>query len=122
MTFRSLAPVFPVRDIDAAARHYRALGFDVRPYEGDAPYAFADRDGVSLHLAQVDRLNPKRNTTAVYAYVVDADTLFEEWRDAEIECHLHAPRDTEYGLREGACVDPDGNLIRFGSEIRATAV
>ncbi len=121
MTFRSIAPVFPVRDIDAAARRYRALGFEVRPYEGDAPYAFADRDGISLHLAQVDRLNPRRNTTAIYAYVDDADALFDEWREAEGKCHLHAPRDTEYGLREGACVDPDGNLIRFGSEIRATA-
>ena len=28
-----------------------------------------------------------------------------------------APVDTVYGLREGAHVDPDGNLLRFGSPL-----
>jgi hypothetical protein len=27
------------------------------------------------------------------------------------------PQDTEYGLRAGAYVDPDGNLLRFGSPL-----
>jgi hypothetical protein len=30
---------------------------------------------------------------------------------------LVAPFDTDYGLREGSHVDPDGNVIRFGSPI-----
>jgi hypothetical protein len=28
-----------------------------------------------------------------------------------------APVDTDYGLREGWHIDPDGNLLRFGSPI-----
>lgn len=28
-----------------------------------------------------------------------------------------APADTDYGLREGAHVDPDNNLLRFGADI-----
>ena len=27
------------------------------------------------------------------------------------------PVDTSYGMREGAHVDPDGNLLRFGSPL-----
>jgi hypothetical protein len=30
-----------------------------------------------------------------------------------------APVDTDYGLREFALVDPDGNLIRIGSQLRS---
>lgn len=68
-------------------------------------------------MAQVDDLVPKRNMSAVYLYVDDADALFEEWSSLEIDGRLIAPRDTEYGLREGACLDRDANLIRFGSGI-----
>ena len=49
MTFRRLAPVFPVRNIELAVEHYRKLGFTVRRYEGTDPYAFAERDGIELH-------------------------------------------------------------------------
>ena len=56
--FRNVAPVLPVGDVVSAVAHYRRLGFDVRTDEGGAPYAYARRDEVSLHLAQVDGLDP----------------------------------------------------------------
>jgi hypothetical protein len=31
---------------------------------------------------------------------------------------LHEPVDTDYGLREFAHVDPDGNLLRVGSPMK----
>lgn len=107
--------MFPVRDIDLAVEHYRKLGFTVRLYEGPDAYAFAEREGIELHLAQVDDLKPKRNMSAVYLYVDDADALYEEWDRAGIDGRLVAPNNTSYGLREGACLDRDANLIRFGS-------
>ncbi len=117
MTFHRLSPVFPVRNIAEAIEHYRKLGFTVRRYEGAEPYAFAERDGIELHLAQVDDLKPKRNMSAVYLYVDDADALYGEWSRAGIDGRLVEPTDTSYGLREGACLDRDANLIRFGSGI-----
>ena len=118
MSFDRLSPVFPVRDIESALEHYSRLGFAVRRYEGPDAYAFAERDGIEIHLAQVDDLKPKRNMSAVYLYVDDADALFREWSKAGIDGRLVAPTDTSYGLREGACLDRDANLIRFGSGIR----
>jgi uncharacterized glyoxalase superfamily protein PhnB len=111
------APVLPVGDIAAAVAHYRSLGFSVRTYEGDAPYAYAERNGVSLHLSGVHGLDPATTTSAVYLYVTDADTLYAQWRLARVDGRLVAPQDTDYGLREGAHIDPDGNLLRFGSPL-----
>jgi hypothetical protein len=117
MRFDRLSPVFPVRDIELAVEHYRKLGFTVRLYEGPDRYAFAERDGIELHLTQVDDLKPRRNMSAVYLYVDDADALYREWSRARIDGRLVEPSDTSYGLREGACLDRDANLIRFGSGI-----
>jgi hypothetical protein len=46
--------------------------------------------------------------------------LYAEWSGAGIDGHFHEPRDTTYGLREGACLDRDANLIRFGSPLRTS--
>ena len=117
MTFTRIAPVFPVRDLDRAVEHYTRLGFEVRRYDGPDAYAFAVRDSIEVHLTQVDDLKPRRNMSAVYLYVDDADTLHAEWAHARVEGRLVAPSDTEYGMREGACLDADANLIRFGSPL-----
>lgn len=114
-TIRSLSPVLPVADIDAAAAHYRRLGFTVERYEGSDPYAFATRDGVTLHLSEAANLDPSSTTSAVYLYVDDADELCAEWSADGIAGRTVAPVDAPYGLREGAHVDPDGNLLRFGA-------
>ncbi|MDT3440337.1 MULTISPECIES: VOC family protein [unclassified Pseudofrankia] len=48
--------------------------------------------------------------------VDDADDLAAEWRSAGVE--IHSPEDTDWGQREGAVIDPEGNVLRFGSPIR----
>lgn len=115
VTVGRVAPVLPVADIGRAAAHYRALGAEVRRYEGDAPYAFVTLGQVELHLAQVVDLEPLANTSAVYLFVDDADALYATWRRSGVGGRLLPPVDTGYGLREGSHVDPDGNLLRFGS-------
>ena len=52
---------------------------------------------------------------SAYLYVRDADALYEEWTRPGIAGHTHPPGPTPYKLREGSHVDPDGNVIRFGS-------
>ena len=45
----------------------------------------------------------------------DADALYEEWTKPGVGGLTRPVGPTPYGLREGSHVDPDGNLIRFGS-------
>ena len=121
-TLSSVAPVFPTTDLARALEHYRRLGFEVSPYEGshgNGYYGFAHRDEVHLHLALVPgAIDQSHSNVAVYLYVDDADALYEEWSKV-VDGRFVKPVDTEYGLREGAHVDPDGNLIRFGSRLRS---
>jgi DNA-binding MarR family transcriptional regulator len=112
---RSFSPVFPVRDLAAALAHYAALGFRTFAYEGGDQYGFADRDGVGLHLAA--HAGPDFHPASAYLYVHDADALYEEWSRPGLAGHTHAVGATDYKLREGSHVDPDGNLIRFGSPV-----
>lgn len=115
--FSRVVPVLPVADIAAAAAHYQTLGFEVTLYEGGAAYGYALRGDVELHLSQHGGLDPQTTTSAAYLYVADAKALYAEWRSAGASGKLHPPTDTDYGLCEGAYIDPDGNLLRFGSPI-----
>jgi DNA-binding MarR family transcriptional regulator len=114
---RSFSPVFPVRDLDAALAHYTALGFTTEAYH-DGGYGFADRGQVSLHLSVLPEHEPDGNVCAAYLHVDDADALAAEWARPGIGGRTVPPTDTPYRMREGAHLDPDNNLIRFGSPLR----
>jgi predicted enzyme related to lactoylglutathione lyase len=109
-----IAPIFPVRNLDLAMDHYRRLGFAVRRYPPGG-YGFASRDGVEIHLGVVS--DTDRQPSTAYLFVDDADELAGQWRATGVE--VHGPQDTEWGQHEGAVVDPDGNVIRFGSPMAA---
>ncbi|GAA5156298.1 hypothetical protein GCM10023321_31770 [Pseudonocardia eucalypti] len=118
IVFRDVAPVIPVRDLDAALDRYRQLGFTTRAYSGDARYGYADRGQVSLHLTESARHSPECDGAVVYLYVSDANAVHTEWAAAGLPGCLGEPRDTDYGLREFGYVDPDGTLHRVGSPLR----
>lgn len=105
---------------------YRSLGFEADAYDeagadGAPVYGFLRRDDVHIHLARVDELDPRTSMSACYLYVSDADALFAAWKALAPPGRLSAPQDTPYGLREFAYVDPNGNLMRVGSELEATS-
>jgi Ser/Thr protein kinase RdoA (MazF antagonist) len=116
--FTSFSPVFPVRDVRRALLHYASLGFEVAAYADGDGYGFAERDGVSLHLSLDEGHRPEaghQHVGAAYLYVEDADALYDEWARPGVGGLTRRVGDTPYRLREGSHVDPDGNLIRFGS-------
>ena len=116
--FSSFSPVFPVRDLRRALAHYASLGFEVEPYADGDGYGFAERDDVSLHLSLDEGHGPEaghQHVGTAYLYVEDADALYDEWARAGVGGLTRRVGDTPYKLREGSHVDPDDNLIRFGS-------
>jgi predicted enzyme related to lactoylglutathione lyase len=108
-----VAPVFPVSDLAAALAYYRGLGFGTREWHGGG-YGFLTFEGAEIHLGvERDRdARPDRRATA-YLFVGDADATARAWLAAGGDVRL--PEDTDWGQHEGALVDPDGNVIRFGS-------
>ena len=114
-TLRRIAPVFVTTDLPRALRHYGRLGFAVEAYDGGGEYGYASRDGLEIHLAAVRTIDQRTTTSCAYVWVDDAAALYEEWSSAAVGGRLDRPEQTDYGLREGAHVDLDGNLIRFGS-------
>jgi catechol 2,3-dioxygenase-like lactoylglutathione lyase family enzyme len=116
MTFESVAPIVPVRDLDAALDRYRRLGFAVRAYAGPQRYGFAQRDGVALHLSEHGHQHQLGHPQiSVYLYVSDADAVHREW--AGVEGHLSEVEDTPWGMREFAYADPDGTVHRVGHHL-----
>ena len=105
-------PIFVVADVPRAVAHYKRLGFNTAYH--DAGYAFANRGDVTIHLASAE--GQPTGGGAIYLHVDDADRLAEGWREAGVD--VSEPEEFDYGKREGKHVDPDGNIIRFGSPLR----
>jgi hypothetical protein len=108
---KRIAPIFPVRDLSIALDHYQRLGFTVRTYDKGG-YGFATLDGVEIHLG-VLAVGMATAPASAYLFVDDADQLAQAWTVAGAQ--VEAPQDTEWGQHEGVIIDPDGNIIRFGS-------
>jgi predicted lactoylglutathione lyase len=112
---RRIAPIFPVRELSVSLEYYASLGFTTREYEGGG-YGFATLDGVEIHLGTG---GDSASRASAYLFVEDADDLAETWQSAGVM--VHPPQDTEWGQHEGAIVDPDGNVIRFGSPMNPSS-
>jgi len=110
-TLKRIAPIFPVRDLRTSLAHYQRLGFATRAY-AKGGYGYASLDGVEIHLGVVPG-GVSATPASAYLFVEDADQLAQRWTSAGAD--VRPPQDTEWGQHEGVVIDPDGNVIRFGS-------
>ncbi|MBA2474848.1 MAG: VOC family protein [Actinobacteria bacterium] len=131
MSLSQTIPAMPVQDAAAAADFYRhRLGFEVLHHDGG--FAVLGRDEAVVHLWQAsdeswrERESLERpvrsgaesflaGTASCRIAVEGVDELYGELREREV---LHpvsqdGPSDTDFGTREFATVDLDGNLITF---------
>jgi catechol 2,3-dioxygenase-like lactoylglutathione lyase family enzyme len=110
-------PALPVSDIAAAAGHYRdEFGFAVLHRE--ARFAVIERDDARIHLWLADGGGPGAEAhlagSASCRIEVDGvDELYEELRPVLHPVSKDGPKDTDFGSREFATLDRDGNLIEF---------
>jgi ankyrin repeat protein len=116
----SVAPGLPCTDLARTVEHYQRLGFAFS-FPGasgvaQAGFAIAQRDGIELHFAVKKDHDPARTATWVYLGVEDADELAAEFAGAGADQGRQA-RDTDYFMRELAHIDPDGNMLLFGSPL-----
>lgn len=121
-----LYPTMRCKDADAMIAWLKdALGFrELVVYRSDRVVQHAELAfGSSILMLGQDRENEYgklvgnlegRRTDAIYMAVDDPDALYARVKasGAKIEMELH---DTDYGSREFACRDPEGNLWSFGT-------
>ena len=120
-----VAPILPSRDLAATAEFYSGLGF-AELGRWPKEYLIVMRGEIGLHFFFSPDIDPWSSIAGCYLYAADADSLFAELSrlglPAEGIPRLHgAPEDTDYGMREFAVVDPDGNLLRIGSSTETPA-
>lgn len=112
---RSIAPVFSTSNLARWLDHYHALGFTVSSYNDE--YGFASLGDVEIHVSVNPDHDPATTAGCAYLHVEDSDAVHARWSRVE-GGRGPAPVDTEYGLREGGHIDPDGNLLRYGCPIK----
>ena len=113
------SPIFPVADLPRALAHYAALGCTVEHARRRLRLRRPGRASSCTSSSSPDD-DRAADRAAAYLHVPDADALAAEW--AARRPAPSAPVDTDYGLREGRHVDPDGNLLRFGSPLASARV
>jgi catechol 2,3-dioxygenase-like lactoylglutathione lyase family enzyme len=131
VTLSQTIPALPVRDAERAVEFYRdRLGFEVVHHDGG--FAVVSRDGAELHLWEAgddswrERSSLDRpvqsgaesfiaGTASCRIVADDVDGLYEELGSNGV---LHpvsrdGVADTDFGTREFATLDLDGNLLTF---------
>jgi catechol 2,3-dioxygenase-like lactoylglutathione lyase family enzyme len=115
-------PILPARDLDATLAFYERLGFEsIGAMPEEWGYLIIRRGGIQLHFYRDPDVDPLTTDHSCYVYTDDADSLHREWntvgvpRDPATGSRLQPPVETDYGMREFALVDPNGNLVRVGS-------
>jgi catechol 2,3-dioxygenase-like lactoylglutathione lyase family enzyme len=128
----STIPALPVRDVGAAVAHYRdRFGFEAQHETPD--FAVLRRDDAVLHLWAAgdeewrlrDNLAQRpvcsgaesflSGTASCRIEVADVDVLFSELQRADVlhDVSREGVTKTDFGTREFATLDVDGNLLTF---------
>jgi len=109
--FEGVTPIFRVRSLPASIDYYvRVLGFKV-DWHDPGIIASVSRDRCGIFLCEGDQGNPG---TWVWIGVGDIEPLFEDYRIKGAKVR-HPPTNYPWAY-EMQIEDPDGNVLRFGSE------
>ena len=109
--FEHADPILSVADMTRSLRYYvDALGFSNAEW-GSNDFTCVTRDGASIYLCERDQGHPG---TWVWLGVDDVEALYEEYKAAGAQI-LEPPQNFPWAC-EMKVVDPDGHVLRFGSD------
>jgi catechol 2,3-dioxygenase-like lactoylglutathione lyase family enzyme len=111
--FENSAPILRVENMDASVAFYcDKLGFQNAPW-GDGDFTSVNRDRAGIYLC---RGGQGRGGAWAWIGVEDVDKLHAEYLSRGVAIRL-PPTNYLWAL-EMQVEDPDGNVLRFGSEPR----
>lgn len=117
-------PLFKVRDMRAAIRHYTEVLDFVLTWPEDTEHSpVVDLGHEQTELQLTTHENERLFGSAVYVYVTDVDSLFAKYKNRGLDTNkpgspVHqGPTDQTWGRREFYVTDADGNTLRFCQSI-----
>ena len=116
---RAAVPVLPASDVAASLAWWVGVcGFAESFRDATPPrYAGIERDGVSLHLAEMSDAKLARvvgDQTMVRIAVEDVEAMFAEYRDRGGTVYPNGGLQRKpWGTKEFAAIDPNGVCVTF---------
>jgi uncharacterized glyoxalase superfamily protein PhnB len=112
--FECSAPILNVSDMSVSLRYYvDVLGFKNADW-GSGDFTYVNRDSAGIYLC---RHGQGQAGTWVWIGVEDVEALYQEYKTSGARIR-HAPQNYPWAL-EMKVEDPDGHVLRFGSEPKA---
>jgi catechol 2,3-dioxygenase-like lactoylglutathione lyase family enzyme len=106
-TLISIAPRFPVGDMEQALAFYAHLGFATAYHDGE--FAMVERDGISLHF------NVSEGHSVCWIGVTNIEALYQQYLPTGA---IQSPLTSQpWGMKEFFLCDPFRNLLLFGESI-----
>ena len=106
-TLISIAPRFPVGDMEQALAFYAHLGFATTYHDGE--FAMVERDGISLHF------NVSEGHSVCWIGVTNIEALYQQYLPTGT---IQSPLTSQpWGMKEFFLCDPFRNLLLFGESI-----
>src|SRR6266571_8892415 len=106
-TLISIAPRFPVADMEQALAFYAQLGFATTYRDGE--FAIVERDGISLHF------NVSEGHSVCWIGVTNIEALYQQYLPTGAV--QSSPQAQPWGMKEFFLCDPFRNLLLFGERI-----
>ena len=116
-------PILPARDLHETRSFYERLGFRVTGWwpQEFGGYAIVWKGDITMHFFAFKEVDPAKNYAQCYWRVKDVDALYAECKSAFADRSgtgaITKLEDKDWGMREFAISDPNGNLIRVGQEL-----
>lgn len=113
----AIHPKLPMRNKAITKEYYtRHLGFvpvSTVDFEG---YLMLKKDSIEIHFFEYADLNPLENYGQVYIRTNEIELLYQQLIDSETSIHPNGNLQLKpWGQLEFSLLDPDHNLITFGS-------
>lgn len=115
----AIHPKLPMRDKERTRAFYQdLLGFRNVGLADYPDYLMVRRDQIEVHFFAFPGLDPLLNDGQIYVRTDDIQALYREARENNWPIHPagHLVR-KDWGMWEFSLLDPDHNLITFGSTV-----
>lgn len=115
-------PTLPARDLDKTIAFYDSIGLKLVFHIPDG-YAIVRGGSLELHFFLWPELDPAMNYAGCYLRVSDVDAVYRRFSAALLPARgipsLGGIERKFFSMREFRLVDPNGNLLRVGEELKS---